>query len=81
MPENKLYQCPYSKAAKCSLTDCCLECETFGEYNLQSKTTKNSWTREEVIDLIHFFRCDILTEVQKEGKVVNFTEKWIESNL
>ena len=29
---NKLYQCPYEKAVKCNLKDCCLECETFGEY-------------------------------------------------
>jgi hypothetical protein len=30
--EGKLYQCPYSKATKCNLKDCCLECETFGEH-------------------------------------------------
>jgi hypothetical protein len=28
-----LFQCPYSKATRCNLTDCCLECETFGEFN------------------------------------------------
>jgi hypothetical protein len=28
-----LFQCPYSKATRCNLKDCCLECETFGEFN------------------------------------------------
>ena len=37
--QSKLYQCPYSKACKCNLKDCCLECETFGEY-LNSKQDK-----------------------------------------
>lgn len=49
--------------------------------NINIQSIKDSWTREEVIDLIHFFRCDILEEVEKEGKVVNFTDKWIETNL
>jgi len=30
--KDKLYQCPYDKAVKCNLKDCCLYCETFGEY-------------------------------------------------
>ena len=35
--KDKLYQCPYERASKCNLKDCCLECETFGEY-LNSNT-------------------------------------------
>jgi len=29
---SKLYQCPYSKATLCDLTEPCLGCETFGEF-------------------------------------------------
>jgi hypothetical protein len=32
MKAEELYQCPYERACKCDLKDCCLECETFGEY-------------------------------------------------
>jgi hypothetical protein len=32
MDAKELYQCPYERACKCDLKDCCLECETFGEY-------------------------------------------------
>jgi hypothetical protein len=41
---------------------------------------KDSWTREEVVNLIRNFRNDILIEVQKGG-VSNFTEEWINKNL
>jgi len=30
--KTKLYQCPYERACKCNLENCCLYCETFGEY-------------------------------------------------
>ena len=29
---DKLYQCPYAEATRCSLTEPCLGCETFCEY-------------------------------------------------
>lgn len=32
MKKNELYQCPYESACKCNLKECCLHCETFGEY-------------------------------------------------
>jgi hypothetical protein len=41
---------------------------------------KDSWAREEVVNLIRNFRNDILIEVQKGG-VSNFTEEWINKNL
>ena len=48
--EHELYQCPYESACKCSLTDCCLECETFGMFlngktipiNLANKTSQTT---------------------------------------
>lgn len=47
---------------------------------ITTKKLKDSWTKDEVINLIRSFRNDILIKVS-EGKVSDFTEKWIETNL
>ena len=36
--KNKLYQCPYEKACKCSMDLPCLGCETWARYNNNTST-------------------------------------------
>lgn len=44
------------------------------------KKIKDSWTRDEVANLIRIFRSELLAEVLT-GNVSGFTENWIENNL
>lgn len=45
------------------------------------KPLKDSYTREEVIEIILMYKCNLLVEVLKGKVEKQFTDKWIEKNL
>lgn len=40
--KNRLYQCPYEKACKCSMDEPCLGCETWAEHYGEFKNSTHS---------------------------------------